>query len=51
MARTVRSRVLDLPGRLVNHSGRLVLRLPERWPWASAFLTALGRIRALPLVT
>ena len=51
VARTVRSRVLDLPGRLVNHSGRLVLRLPERWPWASAFLTALGRIRALPLVT
>jgi hypothetical protein len=51
VARTVRTRVLALPGRLVNRSGRLVLRLPQRWPWASAFLTALGRIRALPLIT
>jgi hypothetical protein len=51
VARTVRARVLDLPGRLVNRSGRLVLRLPERWPWAPAFTSALGRIRSLPLVT
>lgn len=51
VTRTVRSRMIVLPGRLVNRSGRLVLRLPERWPWATAFLTALGRIRALPLLT
>ncbi|MGH3183054.1 MAG: IS1380 family transposase, partial [Streptosporangiaceae bacterium] len=49
--RTVRTRVLALPGRLVNRSGRLVLRLPARWPWAGAFSEALARIRALPLVT
>ena len=51
VARTVRGRMLGLPGRLVNRSGRLVLRLPERWPWASTFTNALRRIRSLPLVT
>jgi len=50
VARTIRTRVLALPGRLVNRSGRLVLRLPARWPWATTFTTALGRIRALPLL-
>ena len=48
---TVRSQVLSVPGRLVNRAGRLVLRLPERWPWAVHFTTALSRLRALPLVT
>jgi len=48
--RTVRTRVFALPGRLVNRSGRLVLRLPKRWPWATTFTGALIRIRALPLL-
>lgn len=48
---TVRSQVLSVPGRLVNRAGRLVLRLPERWPWAVQFATALSLLRALPLVT
>ncbi|MGH9258392.1 MAG: IS1380 family transposase, partial [Acidimicrobiales bacterium] len=51
VARTVRARLIALPGRLVNRSGRPTLRLPAHWPWASAFTTALGRIRNLPLVT
>ena len=51
VTRTVRSRLFSLPGRLVNRSGRHVLRLPERWPWASTFLSALERLRALPLLT
>jgi len=50
VTRTIRSRVLALPGRLVNRSGRLVLRLPDRWPWATTFSTALDRIRALPML-
>jgi hypothetical protein len=48
VARTVRSRVLTLPGRLVNRSGHLVLRLPERWPWARSFTQAVEHIRSLP---
>ena len=50
VTRTVRTRVLALPGRLVNRSGRRVLRLPERWPWATTFMNALHRLRALPPV-
>jgi hypothetical protein len=51
VARTVRARVLAVPGRLVNRSGRRVLRLPVHWPWADTFTRALHRIRSLPLVT
>jgi len=51
VARSVRTRVLALPGRLVNRSGTIVLRLPERWPWAVTFTRALDQIRALPLLT
>jgi hypothetical protein len=51
VARSVRTRVLALPGRLVNRSGTVVLRLPERWPWALTFSRALEQIRALPLLT
>ena len=50
VTRTVRTRILALPGRLVNRSGRPVLRLPARWPWAASFLVALDRIRSLPLL-
>ena len=51
VARTIRSRLLALPGRLVNRSRRLVLRLPARWPWATTFTRALNAIRTLPLLT
>ena len=47
VARTMRTRLISLPGRLVNHAGRLVLRLPERWPWANTFTTALDALRLL----
>ena len=48
VAATIRNRLLTVPGRLVNHSGRHRLRLPLNWPWATAFTTALGHIRNLP---
>ena len=48
VARTIRTKFVALPGRLVNRSGRRVLRLPEKWPWAAAFITALDQIRSLP---
>ncbi len=46
--RTITNQLLALPGRLVNHSGRTILRLPARWPWAITFHTTLTNIRALP---
>ena len=50
VAATVRNRLLAVPARLVNHSGRHKLRLPADWPWATAFTTALQQIRNLPLL-
>ena len=51
VTRTVRTRVLALPGRLVNRSGRHVLRLPARWPWQATFNRALDQLRALPMLS
>ena len=48
VARTIRTRLIALPGRIVNRSGTHRLRLPSRWPWADLFLDALARLRALP---
>jgi hypothetical protein len=50
VTRTVRTRLLCLPGRLVNRSRQWLLRLPARWPWATTFNNALEHIRALPLL-
>ena len=50
VARTVRTRFLSVPGRLVSRSGRPTLRAPLEWPWAKAFARALGLLRNLPPV-
>ena len=47
-ARTVRRRLLSLPGRLTTSARRWTLHLPARWPWQHDFIRALARIRALP---
>ena len=47
-ARTIRRRLLALPGRLTSHAARWTLHLPARWPWQHDFTQALKRIRALP---
>jgi len=47
-ARTLRRRLLHLPGRLTRHARGWTLHLPARWPWHGDYITALNRIRALP---
>jgi len=47
-ARTLRRRLLALPGRLTRSARRWTLHLPARWPWQADFLAALACIRALP---
>ncbi len=47
VARTIRTRLLALPGRIINRAGRPTLRLPVDWPWATTFTTALDTLRAL----
>jgi hypothetical protein len=47
-ARTLRRRLLQVPGRLTRHARGWTLHLPARWPWHGDYITALARIRALP---
>ena len=47
VARTVRTRLINLPGRLVNRAGQPTLRLPTHWPWRVTFNTALNALRLL----
>jgi hypothetical protein len=47
-ARTLRRRLLAIPGRLTRHARGWTLHLPARWPWHGDYISALTRIRALP---
>jgi hypothetical protein len=47
-ARTLRRRLLSIPGRLTHHARGWTLHLPARWPWHGDYINALNRIRALP---
>lgn len=47
VARTQRVRLLSIPGRVVNRSGRHTLRLPQNWPWSEVFTRTLNALRAL----
>jgi hypothetical protein len=49
--KTLRTRYLDLPGRLTRSARKLHLHLPTRWPWAREFLGALDRLRCVPFPT
>jgi hypothetical protein len=50
-ARTLRRRLLNVPGRLTRHARGWTLHLPARWPWNNDYTQALDRIRALPGAT
>jgi hypothetical protein len=45
VARTVRQRLINIPGRLVNHAGAAVLRAPLEWPWRHWFQQRLAALR------
>jgi Transposase DDE domain group 1 len=47
-ARTLRRRLLGIPGRLTSHARGWKLHLPARWPWHGDYINALNAIRALP---
>ena len=47
VARSVRTRLIAMPARLVNHSGRHNLRGPLNWPWQEWFAQRLDTLRAL----
>jgi hypothetical protein len=51
VVRKQRVRLLSIPGRVVNRSGKLTLRFPTNWPWARQFTAALDKLRALPAIS
>ena len=50
-ARTLRRRLITVPGQITRTGRQMTLRLPARWPWQTAFLAALHRLRAIPALT
>jgi hypothetical protein len=50
-ARTLRRRLLTVPGRITRTARTVTLRMPARWPWETPFLTALQRLRAVAPLT
>ena len=51
VARTMRRRLLRMPGRLTRSARKWTLHLPARWPWQNDFAAVLKRLRALPAPT
>jgi hypothetical protein len=51
VARTVRTQLIAVPGRLVNLAGTMTLRGPLNWPWATWFNHRLEQLRALEPAT
>jgi hypothetical protein len=47
-ARTIRRRLFTVPGRITRTGRQVTLRMPARWPWETAFLAALHRLRTIP---
>ena len=47
--KTLRRCFFSLAGRITRKARRLILHLPRRWPWETQFLSALARLRAIPL--
>ncbi len=48
VAKTLRRRLITLPGRITRSARRRRLHLPRRWPWRRGFMKAVVRLRSLP---
>jgi Transposase DDE domain group 1 len=49
--KTMRRRLLSIPGRLTRSGRGRTIHLPARWPWTVQFLAALALLRTVQLVT
>ena len=45
---TLRYRLLHTAARIISHSRKQILRIPQTWPWATALETAFHRVLAIP---
>jgi hypothetical protein len=51
ITKTLRRRLISVPGRMSRSGRRGTLHLPECWPWEAQFLRALVRVRAVSFTT
>jgi hypothetical protein len=49
--KTLRTRLLDIPGRITRSGRQPTLHLPTSWPWQEHFNTILDNLRSVQLVT
>jgi len=49
--KTMRTRLLGLPGRMTTSGRKRTLHLPRHWPWEEPFTTILANLRAVVVVT
>ena len=49
VAKTLRRKLIALPGRFTRGGRRRQLHLPDRWPWRREFNATIDRLRAIPL--
>ena len=47
--KTLRRRFFSLAERITRKARQLILPLPRHWPWETHFISALARLRAIPL--
>ena len=45
--KTVRTRLISVPGRITTSGRRKTLHFPRDWPWEESFLTMLANLRAI----
>ncbi|MEA2001658.1 MAG: IS1380 family transposase [Actinomycetota bacterium] len=48
VTKTIRRRLITVPGRITTRSRRTILHLPTNWPWKRDFSIAAARLGALP---
>jgi hypothetical protein len=46
--KTLRTRLLSMPGRMTSSGGRNTLHLPRGWPWEGSFNAILAKLRSIP---
>jgi hypothetical protein len=45
--KTLRTRLLALPGRMTTSGGKKILHLTRGWPWEEPFNTILAKLRSI----
>jgi hypothetical protein len=48
-AATIRRQLITIPARIAHRAGKIVLHLPEHWPWQTAWQRLFTAVHAPPV--